>query len=155
MTTTPHKESGLVVVGIDGSEESIAALKWAMEEARLRGARVRALNVWNYPVGYGIEMAAMSTLTPESMEDAARATLDASVDKALVGFDEPPFVERVIRQGAASKELLAEGKGADLLVVGQRGYGGFLGLLLGSVANQVLHHATCPTVVIPRVGAAS
>ncbi len=150
MTTNPHIATGLVVVGIDGSEESIAAFTWALEEARIRGARVRAVNVWNYPVGYGVEMAALSTISPETMERSAHTVLNQSVDQALIGVTEPPPVERVIRQGAASRELLDEGSGADLLVVGQRGHGGFLGLLLGSVANQVLHHATCPTVVIPR-----
>ena len=149
MVTTAQKESGLIVVGIDGSEESVSALSWAIEEARVRGARVRAMNVWSYPVGYGIEMAAMSTLDAETMEKSARRILDESVDQALSGVAEPPLVERVIRQGAPSRELLAEGEGADLLVVGQRGHGGFLGLLLGSVANQVLHHATCPAVVAP------
>jgi nucleotide-binding universal stress UspA family protein len=150
MSTSSHKETGLVVVGIDGSEESIDALSWAIEEAHIRGARVRALNVWNYPVGYGIEMAAINSFTPEMMEKSASTILNEAIDKALIGVQEPPMIERVSRQGVASKELLVEGKGADLLVVGQRGHGGFLGLLLGSVANQVLHHATCPTVVIPR-----
>jgi nucleotide-binding universal stress UspA family protein len=149
-TSTDQKETGLVVVGIDGSEESITALQWAIEEARIRGARVRAMNVWTYPVGYGMEMAAINVLDSETIEQTARAVLDQAVEKALIGVDEPPLVERVIRQGSPSKELLAEAKGADLLVVGQRGHGGFLGLLLGSVANQVLHHATCPAVMIPR-----
>jgi nucleotide-binding universal stress UspA family protein len=150
MSTTPQKEVGLVVVGIDGSDESIDALSWAIEEAHTRGARVRALNIWNCPVGYGIEMAAMSSLTPEILEKSASAVLNEAIEKALVGVQEPPRIECVVRQGVASKELLAEGMNADLLVVGQRGHGGFIGLLLGSVANQVLHHATCPTVVIPR-----
>jgi nucleotide-binding universal stress UspA family protein len=150
MTTTPNREIGLVVVGIDGSEESLAALKWALEEAHIRGARVRAMNVWNYPAGYGVETSAWSLPDLETMERYAQTTLNESVDKALIGIDEPPFVERVVRMGSASQELLFEGRNADLLVVGQRGHGGFLGLLMGSVTNQVLHHATCPTVVIPK-----
>jgi nucleotide-binding universal stress UspA family protein len=150
MNTTPLHEVGLVVVGIDGSDESVDALLWAIEEAHTRGARVRALNIWNYPVGYGIEMAAISSFTPEILEKSASAVLNEAIQKALVGVQEPPRIERVTRQGVASKELLAEGMNADLLVVGQRGRGGFIGLLLGSVANQVLHHATCPTVVVPR-----
>lgn len=108
------------------------------------------MNVWNYPAGYGVETSALSLPDLETMERYARTTLDEAVDKALIGIDEPPFVERVVRMGSASQELLSEGREADLLVVGQRGHGGFLGLLMGSVANQVLHHATCPTVVIPK-----
>ncbi len=150
MTNSLRKETGLVVVGVDGSEESIVALKWAIEEARIRGARVRAMNVWNYPVGYGIEMAAISALDVETVEKSARGVLDHSVEAALLDVDEAPQVERVTRQGSPSKELLAEAKDADMLVVGKRGHGGFLGLVLGSVANQVVHHATCPTVVVSR-----
>jgi nucleotide-binding universal stress UspA family protein len=153
MTRTRRKESGLIVVGVDGSDESITALKWAIEEAHTRGARVRAMNIWNYPptgYGVGIDMGAVSLLTEETIDTAAQTVVDQAVEKALVGVDEPPFVERVVRQGSPARELLAESKDADLLVVGQRGHGGFIGLLMGSVANQVMHHATCPTVVIPR-----
>jgi nucleotide-binding universal stress UspA family protein len=158
MTRTPHKENGLIVVGVDGSDESITALQWAIEEAHTRGSRLRVMNIWNYPpTGYGIDvdMAAVSLLTAETIEATARIIIDQAVEKALVGIDEPPFIERVVRQGSPSRELLAESKDADLLVVGQRGHGGFIGLLMGSVANQVMHHATCPTIVIPRPSADS
>jgi nucleotide-binding universal stress UspA family protein len=152
-STADHSTSevGLVVVGVDGSDQSIEALKWALDEARIRGARVRAMNIWNYPAGYGIEMSAMAVVTPEFLEKAALTTLDTCIEKATAAVERAPLVERVARQGSPSRELLHEGQRADLLVVGQRGHGGFMGLLLGSVANQVLHHATCPTVVVPRV----
>jgi nucleotide-binding universal stress UspA family protein len=149
MTASAKNQTGIIVVGIDGSDQSQAALHWALTEAKVREARIRAINVWNYDLGYGSDVAPMSMLEPAAMEKAARTTLDVAVDVVVAGFDNPPLVERVVSMGSASHELLEEGKRADLLVVGQRGHGGFLGLLLGSVAHQVTHHATCPTVVIP------
>jgi nucleotide-binding universal stress UspA family protein len=144
-------ESGLIIVGVDGSQESMAALLWAMEEARLRGARVRAVNAWDYPVGVGIELTPTTLYSYETMQQASESVLGNVVDKAYALVKEPPLVERCSKQGPAAMALLAEAKGADLLVVGTRGHGGFRGLLLGSVADRCARHAVCPTVVIPSV----
>lgn len=138
-----------IVVGVDGSESSMRALSWAVEEARWHGASIRAVHVWqahyHYP-SVSLLSAALSVVTPEALERAAQHTLDecvAGVDTS--GVD----VERVLVQGGAARELIAAGKGADLLVVGTRGRGGFAGMLLGSVSHHVTHHAPCPVVVIP------
>lgn len=140
----------IIVVGIDGSTNSVDALKWALQEAALRGDTVRALHCWTYPVGYGIDMAGVPALAPEQLEEGARAVLAETVAQATAGMDPAPEVEQIVRHGSAANEMVTESKEADLVVVGARGHGGFVGLLLGSVATQVVHHGHCPVVVVPH-----
>jgi nucleotide-binding universal stress UspA family protein len=142
--------SRTIVVGVDSSPNSVSALRWAIEEAARRDDTVRALHCWTYPVGYGMDMAGVPSLAPERLESAAHEVLNEAIDRATVGLAPVPPIERVVRHGAASTELVEESKAADLVVVGARGHGGFVGLLLGSVATQVVHHAKCPVVVVPH-----
>jgi nucleotide-binding universal stress UspA family protein len=136
-----------IVVGIDGSEHSQKALRWAVEEARVRGASLEVVHAWNVPSVCSYPYTGMP-LEPKSLEDAARTTLDTSVDRVdTTGLAHP--VERILSIGAPAETLLASSKGADLVVVGSRGHGGFAGLLLGSVSQQVEHHAHCPVVIVP------
>ncbi len=134
----------LIVVGVDGSEESKAALRWAIEEARLRRSSVRALYAWSlrYAGGSGY-------LLPEGtvgeVERGGEEMLDAVI--AEVGNAEVD-VERAAVEGVPSHVLVEAAQGADLLVVGSRGHGGFTGLLLGSVSQQCAHHASCPVVIV-------
>lgn len=139
-----------IVVGIDGSTNSVAALRWAISEAALRGDTVRALHCWTYPVGYGVDMAGIPSMAPDRLEQSAQEVLADVIDRATVGMVPVPTVERVVRHGAAANELVSESKDADLVVVGSRGHGGFVGLLLGSVATQIVHHGHCPVVVVPH-----
>jgi nucleotide-binding universal stress UspA family protein len=134
--------SATIVVGIDGSDGSRRALQWAFQEARLRAARVQALLAWTYldqPDGefdaaYG--------------ETDARARLDQALDQ--VGSDAIDVaVERLVVNDLPARALLDAARGAELVVVGSRGVGGFKGLLLGSVSQQVVQHAPCPVVVVP------
>jgi nucleotide-binding universal stress UspA family protein len=136
-----------IVVGVDGSEQAQRALQWAVDEARRRGAKVEAIHAWHLPYVGAAPYAAMA-LEPDSIEAGARRTLDEAVDAADTAGLEPP-VERVLVEGPAARALLDAGKGATLLVVGSRGRGGFAGLLLGSVSQQVAHHAPCPVVILP------
>jgi nucleotide-binding universal stress UspA family protein len=139
--------SGRIVVGVDGSAGSKRALQWAVDEAQLRGAVVDAVQAWTFPY-YG-EVAAMAAVSIDGteLERAAVASLSAVVD--AVAPDRVPVEQRVQRGDPASVLLrAAEEAGADLLVVGSRGRGGFAGLLLGSVSQQCVHHATCPVVVV-------
>jgi nucleotide-binding universal stress UspA family protein len=133
---------GTIVVGVDGSEGSRRALRWAVEEARVRGARVRAVLAWTYldqPTG-GFDAA--------YGEPDARALLDEVLGEGVRdGADVD--VERVVVCDLPARALLDAARGADLLVVGSRGIGGFKGLLLGSVGQQVAQHARCPIVVVP------
>lgn len=136
-----------IVVGVDGSPGAQAALEWAVREAELRGAVVCAVNAWHPP--YSGDPTGMSPLIGESVEvfeRAARTELEAAVAAVTTTLPEP--IERRVGVGAAAPLLLDAAKGASLLVVGTRGRGGFAGLLLGSVSQQVAHHSPCPVVIV-------
>ena len=140
----------MIVVGIDHSDGAKAALRFALEEARLRGVKLRAVHAWKFD--YLEAPGLMRTLPPgeyETLHSAAEAALDATFKE--VGNAEGVEVERRVVQGAPAGVLVEESRGADLLVVGSRGLGGFAQLLLGSVSQQCAHHAKCPVVVVrPR-----
>jgi nucleotide-binding universal stress UspA family protein len=135
-----------IVVGVDGSEHSIAALRWAVEEARLRQARVLAVYAWR-PPHVSTAHEALHVLEVElDLGQEARELLKTIVAEAVPGTDVE--IEQVVSEGSAASALLDAAEGADLLVVGSRGRGGFTGLLLGSVSQQVAQHARCPVVVV-------
>ena len=133
-----------IVVGVDGSEESKAALRWAVAEARLRDANVRAVYAWSLPhVAGGV--GPLIVPDTEVLRRDGERVLDAAI--AEVGT-EGVDVERASIEGSPARALVEAAEGADLLVVGSRGHGGFVGLLLGSVSQQVAHHALCPVVIV-------
>lgn len=140
------------VVGFDGSENSTAALQWAFDHVqRLGGGTIKVVMAWSYAPtavgGYGLG----GSLPPaESMQDVS----EAGLAEALAGVTPPPgiTIESVVREGPAAKVLVEESEGAEILVVGKRGHGGFLGLLIGSITNQVANHAVCPVVIVPSAG---
>ncbi len=139
-----------IVVGIDGSDASKAALEWALAEADLRGDSVRAVHAWAMPyVAYGYPG---WTVDPEDFHAAAQATLDQTVAAAVGEENGDVEVESKLVEGLTAETLLAEAADADLLVVGSRGHGGFAGLLLGSVSHQCAQHAGCPVVIIRAPG---
>jgi nucleotide-binding universal stress UspA family protein len=136
-----------IVVGIDGSEAARHALAWAVEEARLRKASLAVVHAWHMPWvgGYPYTTA---TFDPTELENWARRTVEAAIDSVdTSGLAHP--IERVLSTSGAASAVLEAAKGADLLVVGSRGLGGFSGLLLGSVSHHVAHHASCPVVIVP------
>lgn len=137
-----------IVVGIDGSPASGVALRWAIDEARSHGAALEAVYAW-HDVYIGGEYPMASTLMlPTLYQDAAEKLLDTLVEaEDQTGLVSP--ITRLLVRDSAAHAILEAAKGADLIVVGSRGRGGFSGLLLGSVSQQVVHHATCPVVVIP------
>lgn len=139
---------GTIVVGVDGSPGSLRAIEWALSEAKLRGETVRAVYTWHYPAVYGAEPT-YAVIDPMTLEGDARAELDRALTAACPDPNVRATIERVVLQGSAANVLIDESKTADLVVVGARGHGGFLGLLLGSVSNQVVHHGHCPIVVVP------
>ena len=141
----------LIVVGVDGSKGADEALHFALEEARLRGATLRIVTAWDTPAAVYAGMAYVPTFDlTEAEEQAAKERLSAA--RALVGDDPGVPVETVAVQGQAADALVAESTGADLLVVGTRGHGGFASLLLGSVSQQVAHHAKVPVAMVPAPG---
>lgn len=133
-----------ILVGVDGSSSSAAALRWAAGQARRTGARVQAVAAWEYPTYY-----AMAGAFP--YEDLAVSTgkmLDEAVH-AVVG-DTAPDVEILagVVPGNPAQVLIDASAHAALLVVGSRGHGAFAGTLLGSVSQRCVHHAHCPVVVV-------
>jgi nucleotide-binding universal stress UspA family protein len=141
-----------IVVGIDGSEPAQRGLEWAVAEASLRGASLVVVHAWQPSAvmsPYGATLA-----DPVSLADAARSTLAdsvASVDQTALAL----APEQVLVQGPAAPALIDAARGSSLLVVGSRGRGGFTGLLLGSVSQQIAQHATVPVVIVPPLMANS
>jgi nucleotide-binding universal stress UspA family protein len=136
-----------IVVGVDGSKGSVAALKFAIDEARVRGSEVKAVAAWEVQVPpYGGGFVPLP-LDRGTFEQVARDALNVSLDQAgTSGVSVTP----IVREGQPADVLAAEAHGADLLVVGSRGRGGFKGLLLGSVSQQCAHHAPCPVAIVPN-----
>ena len=144
------EETNTIVVGVDGSAESQVALRFALEDAHRRGARVKAVTAYLSPefwaASYGI--AALPTIE-DVVDDnvtVARDTLKAVLEDAPVLGEVP--VDVVALPGAPASVLIEESQGATLLVVGHRGRGGFKSAVLGSVGMHCVLHATCPVTVV-------
>lgn len=137
-----------IVVGVDGSPSSKAALAWAVRQAGLTGASVDAVIAWHYPAMVG----GVPFAPNGAMYTADYAEFAAKVLTGLVGEtvdpDGPVKVSSTVREGPAAQVLLDAADGADLLVVGSRGHGGFTEALLGSVSQACVHHARCPVVIV-------
>jgi nucleotide-binding universal stress UspA family protein len=148
---------GTIVVGVDGSAGSRDALRWAVDEARLRGSSVQAVYVFEHSpswqmYGYSAEIAAIPV---SQMPDdrASRELAQSLVDRMVHDLGELDVeVEPVAHEDRRPAHALVErSRHADLLVVGSRGRGGFAGLVLGSVSQQCAQHASCPVVVMPHL----
>jgi nucleotide-binding universal stress UspA family protein len=140
----------LIVVGVDHSAGAKAALRFALEEARLRQARLCAVHAWHISyVGAGYLAISQPALDTEGYQirAAAEAALEATLDEVVSDADDVEIERRVV-EGAPAPVLVDASRAADLLVVGSRGHGGFTGLLLGSVSQQCAHHAECPVVIV-------
>ncbi len=137
--------AGRILVGVDGSDGSRRALRWAIEHAAARGAVVQAVIVWQRTFDYG-----RSGLWPVDVDlaEGARKRLAETVAEVAVGS--PALtIEQVVLEGEPGQVLCDHSGGADLLVVGSRGLGGFVGLVLGSVSTKCAHHSHCPVVIVP------
>ena len=139
-----------IVVGVDGSDSSRNALRWAYDEAAHHGASLTVLTTWHPPAmpmtpPYG-------TLPPQDYGDQPRREALALLERFTAELEaRSPAVDlrTSIEEGKnPSKVLIERSRDADLVVVGSRGYGGFAGMLLGSVSQHVVSHAACPVVVI-------
>jgi nucleotide-binding universal stress UspA family protein len=149
--------SKAIVVGVDGSEASWEALRWAADEARLRFAQLVAVHAGSFipaqPIG-DPGMLAMPAgdlagqLGAES--EAARGVLEAAVEEAL-GAEPGLEIEQKLVEGDAGDALVAESESAELVVVGSHGRSGLKAALLGSVSRHVVSHAACPVVVVKSV----
>jgi len=135
-----------IVVGVDGSAPSLAALQWAVDEAARSGACIDAVYAYAYPIVPAAHPAVVVVPT-DRLEQEGRNILDVAI-AGIEGAARASITPRVV-QGVPGRVLAAEASDADLLVVGTRGHGGVKGLLLGSVSHHVTRHSPCPVVVVP------
>lgn len=139
-----------IVVGVDGSEHAAAALRFAVEEARLRDATLVVVHAWTYvplaPIQTAYDMIPPTFVADdlEREEEAARGVLD----DALAGLPVDLSVEKRVVAGNPADAILDEAKDASLVVVGSRGRGRLTSAFLGSVSSRVIEHAPCPVVVV-------
>ncbi len=140
-----------IVVGVDGSQDSAAALHFALEEAALRGATVRVVRAFDPPESLAIWQGLVEPPSLEAvaarLEDLTRETVDAVTGKPETAADVPVEV-RAIR-GEPGKVLVDQARDADMLVLGHRGHGAFAGITLGSVGLRCVLHAPCPVTIVP------
>jgi nucleotide-binding universal stress UspA family protein len=135
---------GAVVVGVDGSEDSKQAFRWAARQAKLMGATLVAAIAWDFPLNYGYP-----ALWPDGYDpaDEAKRLLDDTIDE-VVSREQGIEVIGSVAQGHAALTLENLSRSASLLVVGSRGHGQFVGMLLGSVSEFLATHAHCPLVIV-------
>ncbi len=139
-----------IVVGIDGSHNASRALEWAMTEAGLRGAELTVITVNSVIAGYWSGRPVTMPGDDERLAAARKLAEDAVAKIAAELADRQPASVRVVAvNGFPATTLIDASEGCDLLVVGSRGGGGFGALAVGSVADQVVHHAKCPVAVVP------
>ncbi len=136
-----------IVVGVDGSPASEQALRWAVDYAMAVGGTVSAIAAWEYPAFYGWAGQSVPAVDALNPEELAGRILSESVVR-VVGDDPGVRISETVMPGGAATVLLEAAKGAALLVVGNRGLGGFSGVLLGSVSRHLTEHAPCPVVVV-------
>ncbi|MGW5114216.1 universal stress protein [Streptomyces noursei] len=142
------RERGRIVVGVDGSESSKDALRWAVRQAELTDSTVDAVTAWEYPPLYGsIGWIDAPQELAGDIKGAASRALNHAVKEA-VPPDQTARVHCGLAYGTPAAVLLDQARGADLLVVGSHGHGGFAGALLGSVGQHCTQHAPCPVVVV-------
>lgn len=146
--------SETIVVGVDSSPAAQAALRWAAEEARLRGAHLVAVHAWTYIPPPPIVEPSMIPMPAgdvagalEAEREAAQAELESALAEALRGAP-PVEIESRLVEADPADALEAEAAAADLVVVGSRGRSGIKSALLGSVSRHVIDHAACPVVVV-------
>lgn len=139
-TTSPAR----IVVGVDGSEPSKAALRWAARFLASSGGYIDAVIAWQPPPNYGWTSSLPGDWHPD--QDAAKV-LTSAVDEVF-GADRPLGTQLTVVCGNPAKVLIEQSKNAELLVVGTRGHGGFAGLLLGSVSASCAEHARCAVLVV-------
>jgi nucleotide-binding universal stress UspA family protein len=149
-STSPGPERhgvGRIVVGTDCSERSDRAVAFAFAEAQARGIGLTVVHAWRYPVSTSPGEMVYATVNRTDLADMENDLVAKSLTEYREAHPDVP-VQQVLAQGNAAAVLVHESFGADLLVVGSRGHGGFAGLLLGSVSDAVIRHAGCPVAVV-------
>jgi nucleotide-binding universal stress UspA family protein len=144
----PAEVRGRIVVGVDGSAGSKEALRWAARQADYTGATLEAVIGWEYPAFFGWAPVGTNDL---DFAQIAEQTLNQAVDEVL-GAERAAQVETSVVARHPAEALVEASRDAELLVVGNRGYGGLADAMLGSVSTYCVHHAHCPVTVIRPAG---
>jgi len=139
-----ESRTGPVIAGVDGSAASSEALVWAADEARRRGAALKVVHAWRDGTAW---LPRLLSLRDRQDAEAEAARLVGDLIDERLGGDGRPDV--VVTSSGAAAALVEASETAGLVVVGNHGHGTFGGTLLGSVAQQVAHHAACPLVLVP------
>jgi nucleotide-binding universal stress UspA family protein len=154
-----------IVVGVDGSAGSAAALRWGLAEARLRGAPLTVVHAFQLPqvsmgdvamAGPAVGVPAIASEDVDQLRAASEAAGERIIEQTLEDLNGEATgveIERTVIEGPAASVLIEAGRDAALLVLGSRGRGGFVGLLLGSVSQQCAQHPPCPVVILPPADA--
>jgi nucleotide-binding universal stress UspA family protein len=138
-----------IVVGVEGSGGARAALRWAIQEARFRKAVVEVVTAYSTTYVPASPDFNYVPLDPVDLEGEVERMQAVVVDEVLAAVDASDVeVRRRIVRGRPADALIKAAVGADMLVVGSRGRGGFRGLLLGSVSQSIAHHGDCPVVIV-------
>jgi nucleotide-binding universal stress UspA family protein len=137
---------GPVVVGYDGSSTSKAALEWSADEARLAGVPLQVVRAWEPPA-----LIDWTFLPDAPVVEKMRAEMEAETADAVAEVSVDIAVSTSYVSGSPASDLVELSATASMVVVGRRGLGGLAAVTLGSVSRQVVHHATCPVVVVPPV----
>ena len=137
--------SGVIVVGVDGSDTSRDALRWALSQAALTGSELRAVSSWRWPnyitrIPPGVDLAEETSQVLDEVVDGVLAENPQAAGSVTV--------TKHVLEGPPGPALLTQAAGATLLVVGARGRAAFPGMLLGSVAEYCVREGTCPVVVV-------
>ena len=149
MGDTARDPESRIVVGVEGSGGARAALRWAIKEARHRGACVDVVTAYSTTYVPASPDFNYVPLDPIDLEAEVKRMQDGIIDEVLAEADaEGVEVRRRMIRGRAADTLIAESTNAAMLVVGSRGRGGFRGLLLGSVSQQIAQHGSCPVVIV-------
>jgi nucleotide-binding universal stress UspA family protein len=143
-----------IVVGVDDSLGARVALRWALNHAQMTGARVEAVHAYPFDLSWIDQTSDHVPLWRARALEQAKKDLDQVVD-SVVDQSSTVEVQRIVVEGAPALALIEAAKDAELLVVGTRGRGELVGLLLGSVSQRCAEHAPCPVVVVPPLGAPS
>ena len=138
-----------IVVGVDGSEASRNALRWAHFLCEGTGSSIEAIAAWRLPATAAGGPGLGAIPGGNTFAEDARATLRTSLE-AVFGAERPPGLHSGVHEGGAAKVLIDVSRKARMLVLGNRGHGGFAGLLLGSVSTACTAHAACPVLVVHK-----
>ena len=141
-----------IIVGVEGSGGAKQALRWAINEAKLRDAKIEVVTAYTSTF---VSTASDVNYTPvetinlqEQIQEMQKEVVDSVLD-SLDSKSDIPEIECKLIKGRPANALISAAESVDMLVVGSRGRGGFKGLLLGSVSHQIVQHSKCPVVIVP------